>query len=130
MSLLIVSCDARGLSGSVRGVLPERGAWRRPWRAVESGSTNQEAEKRRTSENEWTAAAPLLRRGLQLHHRRVATRRLGGLGEGRELLWKQKSSRWKQTQMRAAVLATGAVQSVNPRPTAGSVFLNTMIHST
>ena len=51
----------------------------------ESGSTNQEAEKRRTSENEWTAAAPLLRRGLQLHHRRVATRRLGGHTDGREL---------------------------------------------
>ena len=71
--------------------------------------------KQRTSENEWTAAAPLLRRALHTFYARVRIRRLGGRGEGRELRWVQTSFSWVQNKMRAAFFAPWVAGLVNPR---------------
>ena len=54
----------------------------------------------------------------QLGLSRVGKRRLGGRVEGRVLLWVQTSFRWVQSEMRAAVFATGLVQLKNLRPMA------------
>ena len=61
-------------------------------------------------------ALSLLSLALQLGLSRVGKRRLRGCGEEPKLRREQTSFKWEQTEMRAAVLATGPVQLVNLRP--------------